>query len=887
MLGEAVRIALGMALERAQEHRHEFITLEHMLLGLLHDPYAAEILESSGCDLSALEREIERVLADFTRVPDDTDYDPVQTLGFRRVLQRAIMHVQHTGKSPVDGGNLLVAMYAEPESHAVYLLQQQGVDRLDVVSFISHGVRKNAPRKDVGAPAGTGPETESQGEREAGAALEEFTDDLFEKAESGRIDPLIGRSDEIERMIHILARRRKNNPLLIGDPGVGKTAIVEGLARRIYDGNVPDFLTGVHIYALDMGGLLAGTRYRGDFEDRLKGVLGDLEDNDKAILFVDEIHTVVGAGATSGGTMDASNLLKPALASGVLRCIGSTTHEDYRQSFGKDKAFARRFQSVDIEEPTLDEAIQILRGLASRYEEHHGVSYEDEALQACATLAERHLTGRQMPDKAIDLMDEVGAAARLSGQEGVSVAQVEEQVSKMARIPPKAVTIEDRDRLKTLDEDLKRVIFGQDEAVDAVTTSIKMARAGIGKPDKPDGSFLFAGPTGVGKTELARQLAMALGVEFIRFDMSEYMDEFSVTRLIGPPPGYVGYDQGGQLTDAVHKTPHCVLLLDEIEKAHPKIFNILLQVMDHGTLTDNHGRKTDFRNTIVIMTTNAGARDAVKQSVGFGGGLGGSGRAEAALKRLFPPEFRNRLDAVIWFQGLPEEVILRIVDKFLLELEHQLVDRNVLLQATDAARRYFGREGFKPEYGAREMSRIIQEKVKKRMADELLFGDLSGGGVAEIDLVDDDITVETRASSLSRGEAADRVAMKSLARKGADLDVARRVTHALLRFPNERSARAAVAEVRELGLALDAVPVLAGGGYQFEASHNLTLSADSLRATRDQLEAIVERHGGVYDGWKAERNDGPVDLVDVAYDTTVAEIEEPVVPDGEEPESDE
>jgi ATP-dependent Clp protease ATP-binding subunit ClpA len=742
MLGEEVRVALGMALERARQDRHEFITLEHMLLGLLHDPEASEILTACGADLEKLEEGVDGVLADFDRVPDDMAYEPTQTLGFRRVLQRAIMHVQNSGKTPVTGGNILVAMYGEAESHAVYLLKQQGVDRLDVVSFISHGTRKDGrPSERTVSPKGTGGEEDES--NLSGDALADFTTDLWERAEKGKIDPLIGRDTEVERAIHILARRRKNNPLFIGDPGVGKTAIVEGLARKIFEGDVPEFLQGTHIYSLDMGALMAGTRYRGDFEDRLKGVISELIDDDKAILFIDEIHMVVGAGATSGGTMDASNLLKPALGAGDMRVIGSTTHEDYRQSFGKDKALARRFQTIDVVEPTVDEAVQILRGLRERYESHHGLAYSDEALEACAKLAAKHITGRQLPDKAIDLLDEVGAAARLAGRSVVEIDDVEAAVARIARIPPKAVSVEDRDRLRNLGEDLKRVIFGQDEAIDAITTSIKMSRAGIGHPDKPTGSFLFAGPTGVGKTELARQLASALGVEFIRFDMSEYMEKHSVSRLIGAPPGYVGFDQGGQLTDAVHKTPHCVLVMDEIEKAHTDIFNILLQVMDHGTLTDNNGRKTDFRNVVLIMTTNAGARDAASKSLGFVEQQA-SGRAESTLKRIFPPEFRNRLDATVWFNNLPEPVILKVVDKFLLELEGQLVEKDVTLEATEAARAFFAKEGYKPEFGAREMSRVIQQHVKRQLADEILFGVLSKGGIAIIDYVDGEVTIGHR-----------------------------------------------------------------------------------------------------------------------------------------------
>jgi ATP-dependent Clp protease ATP-binding subunit ClpA len=746
MLGDDLRIALGMALDHARRERHEFLTLEHTLHGLLHDPRAAEILEACGADLKELEGELLQVLAGFERLEIDDAYDPVQTLGFRRVISRAINHVQGSSKGPVDGGHVLVAMFAEPESNAVYLMQKQGVKRLDVVSFISHGKRKDGKvPSSAGPPSGTGPEAEDRS-RSPNEALGDFTVDLFERAKEGRIDPLIGRESEVERAIHVLARRRKNNPLFIGDSGVGKTAIVEGMAKAIYEGNVPGLLQGVHIYALDMGALMAGTRYRGDFEDRLKGVVQALEDNDKAILFIDEIHVLVGAGATTGGNMDASNLLKPALASGILRCIGSTTHEDYRNSFGKDKALARRFQRIEVVEPSLDEAIEILRGLQPRYEDYHKLTYTEEAVEAAAKLADRHITDRKLPDKAIDVMDEVGAAVHLGDGLVVDVGQVEAAVARIARIPPKQVTTEDREKLKNLKEDLQRVIFGQDKAIDEVVTAIKLSRAGIGDPQKPVGNFLFAGPTGVGKTELARQLAFAMGVDFHRFDMSEYMEKHSVSRLIGAPPGYVGFDQGGQLTDAVHKSPHCVLVLDEIEKAHNDIFNILLQVMDHATLTDNNGRKTDFRNTILIMTTNAGARAAAGRSVGFAAETGGS-RAASVLKDVFPPEFRNRLDAIVMFETLPQPVILRIVDKFLVELEGQLLERNVTLSATDAARQFFMEKGYKPEFGAREMGRVIQEHVKRTLADEILFGALREGGHAQVDLVDGEVVIHTKTAA--------------------------------------------------------------------------------------------------------------------------------------------
>jgi ATP-dependent Clp protease ATP-binding subunit ClpA len=739
MLSDELRIALGMAVERARSARHEFLSLEHVLLGLLHDPDASEALEAAGVSLRKLEEDVEDFLDSVEPLPRGRDKTPEQTVGVQRVVSRAIGHVQRAGKDKVTGADILVALYSERDSQAVHLLGTQGVSRLDIVRFISHGIRKDGKAtEDRGVPVGTG--ADDADAPIADDALSAYTVDLYERASQSRIDPLIGRDLELARAIQVLGRRRKNNPLFVGDPGVGKTAIVEGLAKAIFEKTVPETMHDVHIYALDMGALLAGTRYRGDFEERLKKVTQALQDDDKAILFIDEIHTVVGAGATSGGSMDASNILKPGLASGELRCIGSTTHEDFRTSFGKDKAFARRFQTIDVPEPTIEEARSILLGLRSKYEEHHKVKYTDDAIDACATLASRHITNRRLPDKAIDVLDEVGSAARLAGIETIDVAQVEATIAQIARIPPKSVSTQDRDKLKHLDDDLRRVIFGQDPAIDAVVTAIKMSRAGIGNDRKPTGSFLFAGPTGVGKTELSRQLAHAMGVEFVRFDMSEYMEKHTVSRLIGAPPGYVGFDQGGLLTDAIHKTPHCVLVMDEIEKAHPDIFNILLQVMDNATLTDNNGRTTDFRNVVLILTTNAGSREAATRSVGFGSSTA-VGKAEAALKRMFPPEFRNRLDAIVWFSGLPEEVISKIVDKFLGELETQLSERDVTLSATDAARKYFAEKGYNPEFGAREMGRVIQEHVKKKLADLLLFGDLAGGGHAELDLEDGEIVI--------------------------------------------------------------------------------------------------------------------------------------------------
>ncbi len=751
MLADELRVALGMAVERARNARHEFLTLEHLLLGLLHDPDASNILSACGGDLRKLEAALDDVLNGFDALPGDNDYEPTQTLAFRRVFQRAILHVQNSGKGEVKGGNLLVAMYAEPESEAVFLLETHGVKRLDVVRYISHGVGKDGkgPGK-AKVPSGSGPDGEEA--PIADDPLSAYTSDLWERAKAGKIDPLIGRDAELARALQVLGRRRKNNPLFVGDSGVGKTAIVEGLARAIHAGEVHASLKDVHIYALDMGALLAGTRFRGDFEERLKGVIAALEDDDKAILFIDEIHTLVGAGATSGGSMDASNLLKPALSSGRLRCIGSTTHEEYRSSFGKDKALARRFQTIDVNEPSVDETIQILRGLKSHYEAHHGLVYQDEAIEACAKLAARYIMGRQLPDKAIDVLDEVGANLKLKDSKLATVADVEAVIAGIARIPPKSVSTEDRSRLRKLDEDLKMVIFGQDPAIDAIVANIKMARAGIGHKHKPVGSFLFAGPTGVGKTELAKQLAAVMGVEFLRFDMSEYMEKHAVSRLIGAPPGYIGFEQGGMLTDAVHKNPHCVLVLDEIEKAHPDIYGILLQVMDNATLTDNNGRKSDFRNVILILTTNAGAAVGSSRKLGFGGGLAVH-KAESVLKSTFPPEFRNRLDAVVQFSSLPEEIILRIVDKNLMELEQQLVEREVVLSATDAARQFFAKEGFSEQFGAREMGRVVQEHVKRPLADGILFGALQHGGVAEIDLVDGKVVVTAKARERAPEEA--------------------------------------------------------------------------------------------------------------------------------------
>ena len=728
-------VALNLAMEEAIERHHEYLTLEHVLYGLLADPASAECLEACGADVKALETALDTVLKGMERL--DEEVEPEQTEAFRRVLGRAALHVQSSGKSEIRGVHLLVAMYSEADSHAVAMLKAQGVEKLNVTEFISHGIRK--------VPTG-GKKLEGAGGEDAPAPaknpLGEFCIDLAAKAAAGKIDPLIGRASELERTVQVLARRRKNNPLFLGDPGVGKTAIVEGLALRIHEGKVPDLLKTARVYALDMGSLIAGTRYRGDFEERLKAVLKALKDEPDSILFIDEIHTVVGAGATSGGSMDASNLLKPALANGELRCIGSSTHNEYRASFGRDRALARRFQTIEILEPSIEETILILHGLRKQYEAHHQITYSDEALESAARLGARHLNDRHLPDKAIDVIDEAGASARLAAPGSVvDVPQIEAVIARMARIPPRTVSAEEENNLADLAPQLKSRIFGQDPAVDTIAATIKLNRAGLGTPNKPVGSFLFSGPTGVGKTELAKQLAEVLGVAFLRFDMSEYMEKHTVSRLIGAPPGYVGFEQEGMLTGQVARNPYAVLVLDEIEKAHPDIYNILLQVMDHATLTDNNGKKADFRNVILIMTTNAGAREGARASPGFGTPDQGAKVGEA-LTRTFPPEFRNRLDASVLFASLPPEIVLKVVDKFVLELAGQLTARNVSLEITPALRAWLGERGYKPEFGAREMSRVIQEHIKKPLADELLFGKLKAGGAVRGDLAEGKVTFE-------------------------------------------------------------------------------------------------------------------------------------------------
>ena len=660
-----------------------------------------------------------------------------------RVLQRAAFHVQHSGRDTLDGPAVLVEVLREEDSYGVFLIESQDVTRLDVTSYLSHGVRKDGLVSRKKASAGV----DGEGEDVAEDPLEAYATELVAKAERGEIDPLVGRSEELERMAHILVRRRKNNPLLLGDPGVGKTALVEGLARNIHEGNVPDPMKGCKIYALDMGSLLAGTRYRGDFEERMKAIMEALQAEEKSILFIDEIHTIVGAGATAGGTMDASNLLKPALANGSLRCIGSSTHKEFKQAFGRDRALARRFQTLEVGEPTVDEAVDILKGLLPSYSEHHGVAFSPEAVEAAAHLAAKHISDPKLPDKAIDVIDETGASVRLAGGKTVSVDDIEATVARIARIPAKSVSSEERVSLNDLEADLKAVIYGQDDAIEAVASAIKLSRAGLRDPHKPVGSFLFAGPTGVGKTELAKQLAEVLGVEFKRFDMSEYQERHTASRLIGAPPGYVGYEQGGILTDAINRNPHCVLLLDEIEKAHGDIYNLLLQVMDHATLTDNTGKKADFRNVILIMTTNAGASEAATKPLGFGD-RSSEHKVDRALSRTFTPEFRNRLDALVQFGNLPEAVVMRIVDKFVEQLENQVAERGVKLHLTQAAREWMAAEGYKPEFGAREMGRVVHNHIKKPLADLMLFGALSGGGEAVIDLIDGELTVTPKTQQL-------------------------------------------------------------------------------------------------------------------------------------------
>ena len=744
MIAQELEVTLHMAFVEARQQRHEFITTEHLLLALLDNPSAAEVLKACSAHIDDLRTGLSNFIKEHnTPLPGTEEVDTQPTLGFQRVIQRAIMHVQSTGngKKEVTGANVLVAIFGEKDSHALYYLHQQGVTRLDVVNFIAHGIRKDGNSDDTAKQeddsSGNDEGDEEGGERnEKASPLEQYTNNLNAAAKEGKIDPLIGRDFEVERVIQILCRRRKNNPLLVGEAGVGKTAIAEGLAWRITEGTVPEVLANAEVYALDMGALLAGTKYRGDFEQRLKAVLKALRDKPESILFIDEIHTLIGAGSASGGTMDASNLLKPALSSGQLKCIGATTFTEYRGIFEKDAALSRRFQKVDIVEPTVEQTVEILKGLKSRFEEHHSVKYATAALQAAAELSAKYINDRQLPDKAIDVIDEAGAAQRIlvasKRKKMIGKADIEDIIAKIARIPPASVSSDDRNKLATLERDLKSVVFGQDKALEILAASVKMARSGLGKQDKPIGSFLFSGPTGVGKTEAAKQLAYILGVDLIRFDMSEYMERHAVSRLIGAPPGYVGYDQGGLLTEQISKKPHSVLLLDEIEKAHPDIFNVLLQVMDHGTLTDNNGRKADFRNVIIIMTTNAGAETMNKATIGFTNPRQ-AGDEMGDIKRLFTPEFRNRLDAIVGFKPLDEQIILRVVDKFLLQLEAQLADKKVEVTFTDALRKHLAKKGFDPLMGARPMQRLIQDTIRKALADELLFGRLTEGGRLTVD----------------------------------------------------------------------------------------------------------------------------------------------------------
>src|SRR5574344_1954911 len=740
MIAQELEVSLHMAFVEARQQRHEFITVEHLLLALLDNPSASEVLRACAANLDDLRASLTNFIkANTPQISGTEEVDTQPTLGFQRVIQRAIMHVQSTGngKKEVTGANVLVAIFGEKDSHAVYYLHQQGVTRLDVVNYIAHGIRKGEPAEPAKADTQAEGEEAQSGERnEKASPLEQYTLNLNQAAKDGKIDPLIGRDYEVERTIQILCRRRKNNPLLVGEAGVGKTAIAEGLAWRITEGTVPEVLLEANVYALDMGALLAGTKYRGDFEQRLKGVLKSLKDKPNAILFIDEIHTLIGAGAASVGTLDASNLLKPALSSGQLKCIGATTFTEYRGIFEKDAALSRRFQKVDVVEPSVPETVEILKGLKTRFEEHHGIAYAPEALQAAAELSAKYINDRQLPDKAIDVIDEAGAAQRIRTLEErkacIERVDIENIIAKIARIPPANVSQDDRSKLQTLERDLKSVVFGQDKALEVLASAVKMARPGLGKPEKPIGSFLFSGPTGVGKTEAAKQRAYILGVDLVRFDMSAYMARHAVSRLIGAPPGYVGYDQGGLLTEAITKKPHCVLLLDEIEKAHPDIFNVLLQVMDHGTLTDNNGRKADFRNVVLIMTTNAGAETMQKSVMGFTTQKQ-AGDEMADIKRLFTPEFRNRLDAIVSFKPLDEQVILRVVDKFLLQLEQQLAEKKVEVTFTDALRKHLAKKGFDPLMGARPMQRLIQDTIRRSLADELLFGRLVQGGRLEVD----------------------------------------------------------------------------------------------------------------------------------------------------------
>ena len=761
MITKELQESLLSAMAEARKRRHEYLCLEHVLYSFTEEPTSAKILRACAVDLAKLRKQLEEFLTTkVASLPDGVDHEPEQTVSIQRVLQRAIFHMHSSGKSQISSGDVLAAMFREQDSHAIFLLESQGVTRLDIVNYLSHGIEKDRPGDDESEPnelqlSRPEPSHDGESEDEDGgesdkkrSLLEKFTVNLVAEAKAGRVDPLIGRENEVQRTMQVLCRRRKNNPLYVGDAGVGKTALAEGLAWKIARGEVPEVLKDSQVFALDMGGLVAGTKFRGEFEQRLKGILSELRKIKKAILFIDEIHTIVGAGAVSGGAMDAANLLKPALASGELRCIGSTTFEEYKTVFDKDRALSRRFQKIDLVEPSADETFLILKGLRARYEEFHGVRYTDPALRAAADLAAKHMTDRHLPDKAIDVIDEAGAAMRIlpggvgKSKKVVRPADIEQVIAKMAKIPPKSVSADDKTQLQNLDAELKKVIYGQDSAIDSLVTSIKLSRSGLGNPEKPVGCFLFSGPTGVGKTELAKQLARVLGVEFIRFDMSEYMEKHTVSRLIGAPPGYVGFDQGGLLTDAVRKTPHAVLVLDEIEKAHPDIYNVLLQVMDHATLTDNNGRKADFRNIVLVMTTNAGAREIQQGTIGFGAAGPAKNLDKSAIERTFSPEFRNRLDAWITFQSLSPEIIRRVVDKFTSQLFDQLKQKKVMIELTDEARSWLAEKGYDRLNGARPMARLIQNELKRPLADAILFGELQNGGVVRVSVADGKLVLQ-------------------------------------------------------------------------------------------------------------------------------------------------
>ena len=776
MLSRELQVTLQLAMTEAQSRRHEYVCLEHVLYAMLHDFTTSNVLKQCGANIDSLRRKLQGYLDDgVERMGRGVEVTPRYATGVQRALQRAAVHAQSAGRREINGPAVLIAMFQEAESYALYFLQEEGVSRFDVINFISHGVSKVGADEDRQVRSANEAEADGDDEHEEAEneedeegppkvsparALKRYAINLAERAAKGKIDPLIGRKNEIERAVHILLRRRKNNPVFVGEAGVGKTALAEGLALAIHEGRVPEALKGVEIYALDMGALLAGTRFRGDFEQRLKAVIKAASGNPKVVLFIDEIHTIVGAGSASGSTMDASNLLKPALASGELRCIGSTTYQEYKRSFDRDKALGRRFQRIEVSEPTVEEAVQILNGLKSYYEKHHNVRYTAPAIRAAVDLSSRYINDRYLPDKAIDVMDEAGVAARLRapGSETVTVGarDSERTVARMARIPERTVSSSDRSRLQNLEAELKQAVFGQDPAIEAVARAIKLARSGLAHPDRPVGAFLFAGPTGVGKTEVARQLAKVMGVEFLRFDMSEYMERHTVSRLIGAPPGYVGFDQGGLLTDAINKNPHCVLLLDEIEKAHPDLFSILLQVMDHATLTDNNGRKADFRNVIIVMTTNAGAQELARTMIGFGTGIA-TGNPRNAIDRMFSPEFRNRLSAIIEFAGLGPEIIARVVDKFIGELAERLAAQKVKLEVSEAARKWLAEKGYDPRFGARPLGRLIEAEIARGLADQVLFGALSKGGVAKVDVAGDKLAYNFEANAPKAAAPAERV----------------------------------------------------------------------------------------------------------------------------------